>query len=388
MSKKITLRPGKDKAVRQGHPWIFSGAIASGLEVSNGDLAQVFSASGDLLGSGYFNTKGSIAGRMLTFDARDPIEALIENIRNAIWLRSALIQSDTTGYRLINGEGDFIPGLIVDKYDQTLVLQVSTKGMANLRDVVVKTLQEELHPKSIYEKSVMPSRADEGLSPSEQWLFGEPTPRVPFIENGLHFIANVVEGQKTGFFLDQRDMRGLVRERAKDRRVLNCFCYSGAFSVAAMAGGAKSVTSVDISQNAVDLAREHVALNNLDADQHEFIVADVFDYLRKSDMNYDLVILDPPAFSKKRHDVVQACRGYKDINRVAMKGMPRRSLLLTSSCSHFVDDLLFQKVVFQAAVEAGRNVRILDRHHYTVDHPENVCHPEGHYLKSLLLYVD
>lgn len=389
MLKKITLRPGKDKAVKQKHPWIFSGAIATGLEGTDGDLAEVYSAKDERLGFGYFNSKCSIAGRMLCFDARDPMEALIENIRNALWLRRALLDEvATTGYRIVNGEGDFIPGLIVDKYGDYLVIQISTKGIDKLRDLIVKTLQEELHPKGIYEKSIMPSRKEEGLEPLERWLYGKPEELIPFQENGMKFLAAVMDGQKTGFFLDQRDMRALVRKHSADKRVLNCFCYSGAFTVAALAGGAMQVTSVDISQQAMDLTRQHVALNGFNVDSQEFITADVFDYLRKSDLGYGLVILDPPAFSKRQQDVVQACRGYKDINRVAMKGVPRRTLMLTSSCSHFVDDILFQKVIFQAASEAGRNVRILDRHHYAIDHPENICHPEGHYLKSLLLWVD
>lgn len=388
MTARITLKAGKDKALRLGHPWIFSGAIASGARDADGSLYPVYSSNGDLLGSGYFNARSSIIGRMVCFGSADPIETIKAAICRAVALRKTLFMGqDTDGYRVINGEGDFLPGLVVDRYGDTLVVQISTKGIELLRDVILETLIENLHPEQIYEKSTMPSRAEEGLQPYERWHRGGPENKVLFSENGMRFYASVVEGQKSGFFLDQREMRQQIRRLAKGRRVLNCFSYSGAFTVAALMGGAAATTSVDVSSKALDFAKDHVALNGFDADGQSFRAEDVFDYLRQDSLDYGLVILDPPAFSKKRHDVVQACRGYKDINRLAMKGMPSGSYLLTSSCSHFVDDGLFQKVVFQASVEAGKRVQILDRHHYAADHPENICHPEGHYLKSLLLWV-
>jgi 23S rRNA (cytosine1962-C5)-methyltransferase len=326
---------------------------------------------------------------MLCFDGTDPVEALRKNVERAVALRRTWVaSSETTGYRVINGEGDFIPGLIVDVYDKVWVVQVSTKGMALLRDQVLEMLRAHLPVDRIYEKSIMPSRQEEGLPPTENWLLGEPRALAPFLEHGMRFMAAVVDGQKTGFFLDQRAMRARVRGLASGRRVLNCFCYSGAFSVAALFGGAQQVTSVDISEAAIALTKEHIELNGFETTSHRCVAGDVFDFLRTEPLDYELVILDPPAFCKKKQDVVPACRGYKDINRLAMKGMPSGALLLTSSCSHYVDDELFQKVVFQASVEAGRRVRILDRHHLAADHPENLCHPEGHYLKSLLLLVE
>ncbi len=388
MKDPVVLRLGKDKAIRQRHPWIFSGAIASGLGKAQGELRPVTSSKGDLLGWAYFNSKCSIAGRMICFSDQDPLAAVRHHVERAVALRRTLFTPQTTGYRVINAEGDFLPGFIADLYDDTLVIQVSTLGMTKLQDVIVEQLVPLLGISRVYEKSITASRTEEGLALAEKWLIGEPKARIPFKENGLRYIADVVEGQKTGFFLDQRDMRQQVQRLAKDKRVLNCFCYSGAFTVAALAGGAKQVTSVDISPKAIELAKEHVAMNGGDIAKHEFVTADVFDYLRQAQLDYDIVILDPPAFVKRKSDVVKACRGYKDINRVAMKGIPVGSLLLTSSCSHFVDDTLFQQVVFQAAVEAGRQVRILDRHHYAGDHPESIFHPEGHYLKSLLLAVD
>lgn len=389
MTVPIVLHPGKDKALRNGHPWVFSGAIACGLSGASGEVRPVHSATGKLLGSGYFNACSSIAGRMLCFDATDPLEAIRRHVQRAVSLRQALVCSpDTNGYRVINGEGDFLPGIVVDVYDDVWVVQVATRGMELLRDEVLAALRTHLTPRKIYEKSVMPSRQEEGLKPVTSWLMGDPEPSIPFLEHGMRFFASVVDGQKTGFFLDQRAMRQRIRQLAADKRMLNCFCYSGAFSIAALMGGATQVTSVDISEQAIAQTKEHVSANGFDPNSQRFVVGDVFDFLRTEPLDYNLVVLDPPAFSKKRQDVVQACRGYKDINRLAMKGMPSGSLLLTCSCSHYVDDNLFQKVVFQASVEAGRQVRILDRHHLAADHPENICHPEGHYLKSLLLSIE
>lgn len=389
MTKPIILHPGKDKAARQGHPWIFSGAIAAGLGKAAGELRPVHDSKDQLVGWGYFNSRCSIAGRMVSFGPGDPMQALTRHVDRAIAMRRAFFAgSETTGYRVINGEGDFLPGLVVDRYDDVLVVQVSTLGMTHLLGNIVDQLKSQLGVTRVFEKSTMGARSEEGLEPVQGWLCGTPVSKVPFCENGLRFVADIVEGQKTGFFLDQRQMRQQVRELTKGKRVLNCFSYSGAFSIAALVGEAVTTTSVDISQKAIDLVKEHVLLNGFNANEQQFIAADVFEFLRQGHLDYDLVILDPPAFVKRRSDVVKACRGYKDINRIAMKGMPAGSMLLTSSCSHFIDDTLFQKVVFQAAVEAGRQVRIIDRHHYAPDHPENIFHPEGHYLKSLLLYIE
>lgn len=383
--RSIILKKGREKSLKQRHPWIFSGAIASGLQGARGDLAKIFDRDKNLLGVGYFNDKSSIAGRVLTFEDRDPKEAVAENLHRALEFRKDLFQEETTGYRLVNGEGDSLPGLILDRYDRVVVMQISTMGMERYKELIATLLKRTLPIDSLYEKSLLPSRAEEGLAPSQGWIFGKSPKQAFFKERGMNFIADFIEGQKTGFFLDQRQMRDVVRHIAANRRVLNCFCYSGAFSIAAMKGYAKSVTSVDSSKRAIALAQEHERLNCFQG--HTFVVADVFSFLREDALCYDLIILDPPAFCKKRGDVIQACRGYKDINRVAMQKMPKNSLLLTSSCSHFISDELFQKVLFQAAVEARREVKVIDRHHYAADHPESLYHPEGHYLKSLLLAV-
>jgi 23S rRNA (cytosine1962-C5)-methyltransferase len=261
--------------------------------------------------------------------------------------------------------------------------------MQVLRPLVVQWLVEKLQPEGIYEKSLLPSRKEEGLVDEEGVLYGkEPSKSIQILENDLHFSVSILQGQKTGFFLDHREMRQMVRHLASGKRVLNCFSYTGGFSVYAAAGKAKSVDSVDISASAMEMAAQNMTLNGFKDDRYRFFTADVFQFLREKPLDYDLVILDPPAFAKRQKDIVPACRGYKDINRIAMQKMPQGSLLLTSSCSYHIDEALFQTVVFQAAVEARRTVRIIGRHHIAADHPINICHPESDYLKTLLLYIE
>jgi 23S rRNA (cytosine1962-C5)-methyltransferase len=276
----------------------------------------------------------------------------------------------------------------VDCYADVLVIQVSTLGMEKLKPFIVEWLVKQLKPKSIYEKSNSPSRKEEGLESSFGLLYGTESPTVEIKENGLKFLVDIVEGQKTGFFCDHRQMRQQFRTLANGKTVLNCFAYSGGFTVYALAGGAKRVDSVELSERALDFAKKNVILNGFTEAKASFFSEDVFDFIRKNPLNYELVVLDPPAFAKKQRDVITACRGYKDINRIAMKKMPPKSWLLTCSCSFYVDEPLFQKVIFQAAVEAGRKVRIVSRHLMAQDHPINICHPESDYLKSLLLYIE
>lgn len=385
----LILKPKKDKAIANYHHWIFSGAVQHASDLENGSIVAVYTAEKELLGHAYYNNKCSIVARMISFGHQDPLDALAENVRNAISFRKKyFLNRDTTAYRLINSEGDRLPGLIVDQYGDVLVVQISTLGMEKLKDHIVKILLAELAPAVIYEKSNLPSRREEGLLPFEQVLNGTLPAALEIVENGLRFLVDVPHGQKTGFFLDQREMRKLVSAYAKGKKVLNCFSYSGGFSVYAMQGGAVRADSVDISEAAIQLARQNFALNSFDMADSRFHARDVFAFLRDDELAYDFIILDPPAFAKTKNDVVKACRGYKDINRLAMQKMPSGSFLLTSSCSYFVDDKLFQTVVFQAAREANRTVRIIGRHILAPDHPINIYHPEGEYLKSLLLYVE
>ena len=383
----VILRPGRDKPVRQRHPWIFSGAIQSLPAFEDGDILPVLSAEGDFLGSAAFNSRTSIAGRMLAFDRTPPLQALEESLERAWSLRRPFFDDRTTALRLVNGEGDDCPGLVVDRYADILVVQISTMGMERLREFVLDRLSAGLQPRSIYEKSNSPSRREEGLPAHEGWLRGDPVRTVEILEDGLRFVIDIPESQKTGFYLDQREMRRLVRRLAAGRRVLNAFCYTGGFTVAALAGGAVAVDSVDISPRAVEGARQNCLLNGYTGPQLGFAVADVFEDLRRRSITHDLVILDPPAFAKHKGEVVAACRGYKDIHRLVFQKVPADALVLTFSCSFYVDEKLFQQVVFEAALEAGRRVRILQRHHQAFDHPVSIYHPESDYLKGLLVHV-
>lgn len=385
----VILNPGREKSLRQCHHWIFSGAIRSYPEFEDGELLPVYASNGDFLGSGYFNRKSGISGRMIAFDQTPPLEMLDRKLKAALKLRRDWFDlNQTNAFRLVNGEGDGIPGLILDVYDRVIVLQSSTTGIDRLKSWFIDWLNSHINPLTIYEKSVIPSRREEALKDAQGYLSGKETDEIIFKENGLLFKTSLLKSQKTGFFLDHREMRLWVRELAKDKRVLNGFSYTGGFTVYALAGGAKSVDSIDISKEAIEVAKENVALNGWNPEKQIFICEDIFESLRHRDLSYDLVILDPPAFAKKKKDVISACRGYKDINRLAMQKMPPRSFLLTCSCSHYVDEELFQKVLFQAALEAKRQVRVIGRHRLAPDHPINLYHPESNYLKSFLLYIE
>jgi 23S rRNA (cytosine1962-C5)-methyltransferase len=387
-SRAAVLQPGKDKAVRNRHPWIFSGAIRSLPDFENGGILPVVASDGSFLGHAYFNTATSIAGRMLNFDPTPPLESLAARLDEALALRRRFFGPETTAFRLVNGEGDGLPGLIADLYGDVLVLQISTLGMERLKPFVLERLAERVAPRAIFEKSNIPSRREEGLPMFEGPLRGDPPDPVEILENGLRFLVDIVRGQKTGFYLDQHDMRTFARALAPGRRVLNAFAYTGGFSVAAFAGGAAAVDTVDASERATAAARENCRLNGFAEAPGRFITDDVFEFIRRPPLDYDFVILDPPAFAKRKNEVIRACRGYKDIHRVVFQSVPPRSLVMTFSCSFFVDETLFRQVLFQAAREAGRGVRILQRHRQAFDHPINIYHPESDYLKGFLLHVD
>lgn len=385
----VILKPGRDKAVKNRHHWIFSGAIQRMPDFENGDILPVRSAAGELLGHGYFNRRSSITGRMIGFGDEPPGVAVRRSLERALALRTRFFDPKVTNaVRLVNAEGDGLPGLIADLYDEVLVLQIATLGMEKLKPLILELLTDALHPRSVLERSDLPARRDEGLEDQSGLLAGEPVERVRILENGVSYWVDVSHGQKTGFFLDQRESRRLVREVAAGRRVLNTFAYSGSFSVSAVLGGAERADSIDASEAALALAEENFGLNGLPSGSGFFFHGDVFEFLREPALDHDFIILDPPAFAKKRTDVVAACRGYKDINRLAFQRVRTPGLVLTFSCSHFVEESLFQQVVFQAAHEAGRRVRILQRHRQAFDHPVNIYHPETVYLKGFLLDVD
>lgn len=378
---RVTLKPGKEKSLVNRHPWIFSGAIASRPDHAAGDILSVYSFEGKLLGFGYFHPENSIAGRMLSFTAENPLDTVRKNLKAALDLRNTFVPTEAR--RLVNAEGDGLPGLIIDQYGDVLVMQIHTAGMEKLKSFLVDELVSLLHPKAIYQKCTAAARRQEGLEDAKGLLYGTETPEVTITEHGISYIVSVLEGQKTGFFLDQREMRKKVLELSKDKKVLNCFAYTGGFSLAALKGGASVVHSVEISEEACKLAHR----NNFDSARHTIFQADAFDFLRTKPLDYDVVILDPPAFAKKRADVVMASKGYREINRVAIQKMPSHSLLLTCSCSSYIDSTLFQQLLFQASSDAGRTVQILGRHIQAPDHPVSIYHPEGVYLKSLLLYI-
>ena len=385
MNKAVILKLGREKAVLRGHPWIFSGAIESMPSFENGEILPVHSATGKFLASAYFHSTNSIAGRILTFFKEDVEKAIRKKIEEAHLLRSKLFDfSRTNCYRLINSEGDGLPGLIVDHYAGYLVLQINTCGMERLKPLLIQFLQEIVRPIGIYEKSTSSARREDGLADAQGWHAGQPVSEVAVCENGLPLIAPIEKGQKTGLFLDHREMRQLIRYFSKDRRVLNCFSYTGGFSLYALHGGAKEATSLDSSKFALEIAKK----NTEDfADCHHCVEEDVFAFLKKSPLNYDLIILDPPAFIKKRRDIENGSNAYREINRQVLEKCPSGTFLLSSSCSYYLDETAFQKVLFEAAHAAKREVRILSRHLLAADHPISLAHPEGNYLKSLFVYV-
>lgn len=384
----LILLPGKEKPILQRHHWIFSGAVKNFPEVENGSLVAVKDYRGNHLGYAYVNRDCSLIARMISFGSEPPEKALETNLERAIKLREKFFREETNAYRLINGEGDNLPGLVVDRYNDILVIQITTLGMEKLKPWLLERLISRLKPRSILERSLGPSRQEEGLNDYEAWIYGEANFTTEIIENQARFIIDFTHAQKTGFYLDQREMRKLVRKIAKGRRVLDCFAYTGAFSVNALMGGAERVELVESSAYSLTVAQKNLEANGFKAEVYTLHNGDVFSFLRQNKIDSDLIILDPPAFAKKKGDVIAACRGYKDINRLALQHLPPEGLLLSFSCSHYVDDNLFQKVLFEAALEAGRRVRLLQRMRHSFDHPINIFHPESHYLKGFLLYVD
>jgi 23S rRNA (cytosine1962-C5)-methyltransferase len=295
----------------------------------------------------------------------------------------------TDALRVVNAEGDGLPGLIVDKYAGHLVVQINTLGMSHFRREIVTALQQILQPRGIFERSTGAALQEEGLEPITQVLAGdEPPSAIQIRENGLRFVVDIRHGQKTGFFLDQRDNRAWVARTCRDRKLLNGFGYTGAFSVYARQGGAQRVVTVDSSAPSLDNARKNFALNDFVFADEDFVAADLFQYLRATTEKFDFIILDPPAFAHRQKDVDNAARAYKDINLHALKIIEPGGLLLTCSCSQPMSPELFQKILFAAAADAGRQVRIIGQSGHAPDHPINIYHPEGRYLQAVLLHVD
>lgn len=386
---QITLKKGREAAIRRGHPWVFSGSIAaiSG-DPAAGDIVFILDCRGQPLALGFFNPRTDIALRVLTENCEKNIDAgfWLERLRAALGLRRRIINARTNAYRLINADGDGFPGLIVDVYDLVLVISITTAGMEKQRKNIVGALVNLLAPSAIYEKSAGKSRRQEGLDETSGFIFGrEEKGDLLIMENGHKFVVDFVGGQKTGFFLDQRVNREKLGALSSDAQILNCFSYTGAFSVYCCAGGAKKVVSLDISKSAGEYAVRNLQLNGFSEKQHPVIEADAFGYLRSQMELYDMIILDPPAFAKAKGDVNKASRGYKDINLQAVRRLKRGGLLATFSCSNFIEEDLFNKIVLSAARDAHADVKILARLEAGSDHPVSLGHPEGRYLKGLLL---
>lgn len=391
--QQITLHKKRERSVINRHPWLFSGAVANTTAKDDGEIVQVRDAEKNILGYGFFSTKSQIVCRMFDWSNQEKVfeqEYWNEKVAKAIALRKAIIEpTHTTTYRLLHAEGDFIPGIIADVYDEVVVLQILTAGTKNILPQLTEALS--LHGfQYIYLKHKQSSSNIEGVQLKSGWLTNERSTSVEVLENGVKFLVDVEEGQKTGFFIDQRDNRKIVQELSKDKVVLNTFSYSGGFSVYALCGGAKEVHSVDISASAIEQGDRNVELNAASFNgKHESKVQDCFDYLSEMPENYyDLIVLDPPAFAKHARAIANASQGYKQINLKAFRKIKPGGILLTFSCSQNISKELFQKIVFGAAADARRNVRIIQQLHQPADHPVNIYHPEGEYLKGLVLWVE
>lgn len=390
---KVFLKPKKEESLLRFHPWVFSGAIQSFEgQPEEGDLVEVYGANNRFLGIGHFQI-GSIAVRILSFQQQEIDQAFWENrIRVAYELRKTLqltASAHNNTYRLVHGEGDNLPGLVIDMYAHTAVMQAHSVGMHRARHQIAEALKQILGDtlQNIYYKSeaTLPYKAN--LGSEDGYLLGGDVEDIA-LENGLRFCVDWQKGQKTGFFVDQRENRSLLEHYAKDRAVLNMFCYTGGFSFYAMRGGAKVVHSVDSSAKAIALTNKNVSLNFPDDPRHQAFAEDAFKYLEHMGSNYDLIILDPPAFAKHKDVLRNALQGYRKLNAIAFEKIKPGGILFTFSCSQVVSKEHFRLAVFSAAAQSGRSVRILHQLTQPADHPVNIYHPEGEYLKGLVLYVE
>lgn len=389
---EIVLRKGKEQSLERLHPWVFSGAVARQPDnIEEGDTVKVVSSTGNVIGTGHYQI-GSITVRILAW-GDSPVDAALysERLKAAYQLRRALklINRHNNAYRLVHGEGDFLPGLVVDVYGDTAVLQAHSPGMHFARDIIASELVNlpDAGIKNVYYKSetTLPYKAH--LDPQNQYIIGSYSTNVAE-ENGLKFHVDWLKGQKTGFFVDQRDNRALLEKYAHNRKVLNMFCYTGGFSVYALRGGAELVHSVDSSAKAIALTDDNVRLNFPDDTRHTSFAEDAFKFLSAMDTPYDLIILDPPAFAKHRSALKNALIGYRKLNAKAFEKIAPGGILFTFSCSQAVSREQFRLAVFSAAAQSRRKVRILHQLTQPADHPVNIYHPEGEYLKGLILYVE
>lgn len=392
MYKTIKLRNGKDQSLKRFHPWIFSGAIARMDDgIAEGDIVRVVDSKEEFLATGHYQI-GSIAVRVLSFTDIEINDSFwFSRLDKALQARRVcnIIRPDNNTYRLVHGEGDRLPGLIIDIYDNAAIIQAHSVGMHMQRKDIARQLRTLYGDKltCIYYKSetTLPYKAD--LSEESGFLYGKASDVVA-TENGLKFYIDWLKGQKTGFFIDQRDNRSLIEKYSQGKKVLNMFCYTGGFSVYALRGGASVVHSVDSSERAIEMTNRNIALNFPDATNHEAYATDAFSYLRDMDNSYDLIVLDPPAFAKHKDALRNALKGYTRLNAKAMQKIKPGGILFTFSCSQAVNKDQFRLAVFTAAAQSHRFVRVLHQLHQPTDHPINIYHPEGEYLKGLVLYIE
>jgi 23S rRNA (cytosine1962-C5)-methyltransferase len=389
MYKEVILKKNKEESILRRHPWIFSGAIdLIDEEIVDGDIVSIYDSRKRFLAIGHFQN-ATIAVRIVSFEEREINQKFFtQKIGDAIQLRRnlGLFSSDNSICRLVHGEGDGLPGLIIDFYENVAVVQCHSIGMYHSLSFINKALQKNIADlQAVYSKSSDTLHTKEIAQDS--FLFGNTN--VPHIatERGIRFSIDWITGQKTGFFIDQRENRTLLGNYANGKKILNTFCYSGGFSLSALHAGAKEVHSLDSSKKAIDLTDANIALNKFKG-KHKSIVADAMEYLKNLDNSYDIIILDPPAFAKHRDKRHQAIQGYKRLNEMAIKAIKPGGIIFTFSCSQVVDKYLFTNTVIAAAINSRRNIRILEQLHQPADHPINAFHPEGEYLKGLVIQVD
>ena len=387
---RIQLKKAKSEATKRFHPWIFSGAIHTDTsEIKEGTIVNVVDSNNHFIAKGHFQPS-TIAVRILTFEDEQINQSFFnKRIQSAVALRKRLhlISNENNITRLVHGEGDLLPGLIIDYYNKVAVIQCHSIGMylalPMIKDALLAAFENDL--KAIYSKSTdtLPNRLDI----QNEYLFGEV--KIPHIahENGIAYNIDWITGQKTGFFIDQRENRSLLKKYAKDKKVLNTFCYSGGFSLSAISGGATFAHSLDSSKKAIELTNANISLNNMEQ-KHKSIVADTMEYIKELPESYDIIILDPPAFAKHKDKRHKAIQGYKRLNAHAIRQIKSGGLIFTYSCSQVVDKYLFTNTIIAAAIESGRKVRILEQLHQPADHPINAFHPEGEYLKGLVIEVE
>ena len=391
--QKLIIKKGRERSMVNRHPWIYSGAVEVLPKAEIGEILSVYRHDDQLIGYGFYAPGTQIVCRVFEY-TKEQTDVLsqaywTDKLEKAYAIRKKFIISDqTNAFRLVNAEGDFFPGLIADVYNDTVVVQFLIKGTEIIKDFIINALKT-LGYEFVYLKTKEVSGRLEGVDSLKGWISAEEgNEEIEIVENGVKFQVNIETGQKTGFFLDQRDARMLIKQYSKDAVVCNTFSYSGGFSLYALEAGAEMVHSIDSSKPAVDLIEKNLELNNVAPERHESYAEDVFKFLKKTENKYDLIVLDPPAFAKTAKAVKNATRGYKELNLTAFRKIKPGGIVFTFSCSQKITRDLFRKIVFGAAADAKRNIRILHQTTQPPDHPINIYHPENEYLKGLVLYVE